>query len=227
VVRRRKQKTAIALIVAIVLILLGYLTREAVETPRAGRKHVGPGVYEVKLVYDGDSLKLANGAGVRLAGIDAPDRKWDMHYADEARDYVKEMLEGRSVRLELAEEHTDRYGRNLAYLYLEGEGGEAFLNADIVRRGCAYAYPYKPNVMHADEILAAQKEAQAAKRGLWARPVKNLKTYVVTTSRKYSLTHRPSCGKLKKSKLPRKNYTRRRDALNHNGGAPPCRECKP
>lgn len=221
----RRNKAVVTLLVAIILILLGYVARPLTESPRRSAKRVAAGTYVVEHVYDGDSLRLANGAGVRLVGIDTPER--GQAFSEEGRSFAKELLEGKTVRLVPAKEPVDRYKRNLAYLYLEKDGKEVFANAQMVRHGYAYAWPYKPNTSHSEEILAAQKEAQAQRRGLWARKPRKLKYYIVEQRTKYSLTHRSRCPKLKSSRNPTIRFEDRLEAINYGGGAPPCRECRP
>jgi endonuclease YncB( thermonuclease family) len=223
-----RKKSTFVLIVAIVLILLGYFARESArqQAPPAGGS-LAAGTYVVARVYDGDSLMLENGAKVRLAGIDAPDAKYYMHYADQSRTRAKKLLEGATVRLVPAEEPLDRYKRTLSYLYLDEDGVEVFVNAELARLGLACAFPYEPNTMHADEIIAAQREAQRTRRGLWNRSPKKAPHYTVETGPKFSLTHRPDCRKLAKSQHEKKRFDKRLEALNHNRGAPPCRHCQP
>jgi micrococcal nuclease len=223
--RRRRQKTTVALVLAIILILLGYLARNATETRQRSEEQVPAGIYVVKKVKDGDSLTLANGAEVRLVGIDTPEK--DSPLADKARQFARELLEGSTIRLVPAKEPMDRYKRNLAYIFIESEDGEILVNAEIVKLGYAYAWPYKPNFAHREEIFSAQKEAQTAKRGLWARSPKKSKYYFVLEGSRYSLTHRPRCSKVKNSKLKKARFQNRLEALNHNDGSPPCRECTP
>jgi micrococcal nuclease len=69
------------------------------------------------------------------------------------------------VRLVYDVERNDRYGRTLAYVYDSQDG--AFVNAALVRDGYASAYTYPPNVAHADEFVALQRDARDAGRGLW------------------------------------------------------------
>lgn len=215
------------MIVAAVLIAVGYFAGPAVRR-RAKGKRISAGKYRVEFVCDGDSLRLANGAEVRLVGIDAPDDKdHRMHYADEARVFAKKLLEGKTIRIVLATDPVDTYGRNLAYVYIEKDGKDMFVNLELVKLGYAYAWPYKPNWAHRKEILAAQKEAQEKRRGLWVYRPKKSRAYVVEMGPKFSLTHRPSCAKLKRSHKKKVDFTNRLDALNHNGGSPPCRQCKP
>ncbi len=58
-------------------------------------------------------------------------------------------------------EQRDRYGRLLAYVYLE-DG--TFVNAWLVENGYAMVMTIPPNVRNQDVFLKLQREA---KRGLW------------------------------------------------------------
>ena len=180
--------------------------------------------YSVKTVLDGDSLKLSNGAEVRMIGIDAPDKKEGMFYADEARQFAKKLLEGRTVRLLFDRDKKDRYGRFLAYLlYMDGET-QKIANVEITRAGCAYAYTYKPNTAYDKEIVAAQKEAREKNLGIWTNPVKREKEYVVDRGKHFGLTHRRGCPKIGGGGTIQKVNTREE---GFDLGAPPCRTCQP
>ena len=73
------------------------------------------------------------------------------------------MVEGKYVRLEKDISETDKYGRLLRYVYVDGD----FVNLELVRGGYALLLTIPPNVKYVDELLAAQQEAREAKRGLW------------------------------------------------------------
>jgi len=61
-------------------------------------------------------------------------------------------------------ERTDRYGRDLLYLW---NAIGAFVNLEIVRTGHGRAVLYEPNDRYITPIRAAEAEAMTAKRGLW------------------------------------------------------------
>jgi micrococcal nuclease len=63
-------------------------------------------------------------------------------------------------------DRTDRYGRLLAYVYRASDA--LFVNASLVRDGYAFAFTYPPDVAHAEEFVALQREAREANRGLWS-----------------------------------------------------------
>ncbi|MGD9496232.1 MAG: thermonuclease family protein [Armatimonadota bacterium] len=115
-------------------------------------------------VIDGDTIELAGGERVRYIGIDAPEMRPVQAWAEAATEANRELVEGRGVLLELDAQERDRYGRLLAYVYVDG----LFVNAEMVRRGYAQVSTYPPNVRHQDSLLAAEGAARAAGCGLWS-----------------------------------------------------------
>lgn len=139
--------------------------------------------YAVSRVVDGDTLKLSNNERVRLIGVDTPEVHQSSKLMRDARKsgkdvseiqalgarastFTKSLCEGKKVRLEFDVERRDRYGRTLAYVYLE-DG--TFVNAKIIEEGYAQVMTIPPNVKHADLFLKAQKEARESGRGLWKK----------------------------------------------------------
>jgi micrococcal nuclease len=60
----------------------------------------------------------------------------------------------------------DGEGRLLAYVSV----GDLMVNAELVRRGYAQVATFPPNVKYQERFLTLQREARAAKRGLWGTP---------------------------------------------------------
>ncbi|MBI3312169.1 MAG: thermonuclease family protein [Candidatus Omnitrophica bacterium] len=124
----------------------------------------------VERVIDGDTVVLAGGARVRYIGVDTPElhhpRKPVEFYAREAKEFNRRLVGGKKVRLEWDVQRRDRYQRQLAYLFLE-DG--TFVNAELLRQGCAQLLTIPPNVKYADLFVKMQKEAREAKRGLWGK----------------------------------------------------------
>jgi len=79
------------------------------------------------------------------------------------------MVEGKRVKLEYDWQRKDRYGRTLAYVYLD-DG--TFLNAEIIKQGYGFAYTKYP-FKYLDEFRELQKEARLNKRGLWNNSADN------------------------------------------------------
>jgi micrococcal nuclease len=148
----------------------------------AGPERLDGGDYYVESVTDGDTVRLANGARVRLIGIDTPETSAsarsdgiDQPFAAEAKSFTAEKVQGRTVRLEFDKERHDKYGRLLAYVwYVDRESTqELLLNEELVRAGLARArlgYSYAERMKR--RFRAAESEARQARRGIWglARP---------------------------------------------------------
>jgi micrococcal nuclease len=135
----------------------------------------------VARVVDGDTLKLSTAGKVRLIGVDTP----ELHYSDKllrdsrksgkdikaiqalganAFEFTKKLCLNKRVRLEYDVVKRDRYGRTLAYVYLE-DG--TFVNAKIIEDGYGQIMTIPPNVRHAEYFRKLESEAREGKRGLW------------------------------------------------------------
>ena len=112
-------------------------------------------------IADGDTLTLLDAHNtqhkIRLHGIDTPER--GQPFGNAAREALEALVAGQPI--EVAIQDTDRYGRTVGTVYRNGQNA----NLALVRGGWAWWYErYARN----DESLAqAQREAQAARRGLW------------------------------------------------------------
>ncbi|NCU41981.1 MAG: nuclease [Candidatus Moranbacteria bacterium] len=122
----------------------------------------------VRRVIDGDTLEIEDGSKVRYIGIDTPemsqkkDQK-DECFAKEATQKNRDLVEGKTVRLEKDISETDRYGRLLRYVYIEGE----MVNELLVREGYAYAVTFPPDVKFETLFRETQKEAREKEQGMW------------------------------------------------------------
>jgi micrococcal nuclease len=121
-------------------------------------------------VIDGDTVEAVFRGTVlvvRLIGIDTPETvapgQAVMCYGPEATRFTRSRLEGRRVNLELDVERVDRYGRTLAYVWVDGE----LFNEVLVERGYASVTTYPPNVRYVERFVAAQRRAREAGRGFW------------------------------------------------------------
>ncbi|HQZ35120.1 MAG TPA: thermonuclease family protein [Ilumatobacteraceae bacterium] len=125
-------------------------------------------------VTDGDTIGVEiDGAQerVRLIGIDTPETKKPntpiQCFGPEATAFTKSLLpEGTALHVERDVEARDVYGRLLAYVYRSTDG--LFVNMEIIGRGYARPLTIPPNVAHADEFVAAARNAEATNVGLWA-----------------------------------------------------------
>ncbi|MFQ5961282.1 MAG: thermonuclease family protein [Candidatus Methylomirabilales bacterium] len=145
------------------------------EVPKESLKQEAPkSVLSVQVVgvVDGDTIQVCcineRREKVRHIGINTPETKHPKkgveYFGKEASEANRKLVEGNTVRLEMDVQQRDRYGRVLAYVYLE-DG--TFVNAWLVEHGFAQVMTIPPNVRYQDLFLELQQEAREAKRGLW------------------------------------------------------------
>ncbi|MCJ7509033.1 MAG: thermonuclease family protein [candidate division Zixibacteria bacterium] len=174
---------------------------------------------KVKEVIDGDTIILTSGQRVRYIGIDTPEESQPFYR--EAKEFNRKMVQGKNVVLEFDVESQDRYGRLLAYVYVNN----TLVNAELMKNGLALIYTYPPNVKYANLFLGLQKEAQKKNLGIWSLPLPKPEEYYVGSikSRRF---HRPKCPHAEK--ITSQNLIRfktRQEALDL--GYSPCRSCQP
>jgi endonuclease YncB( thermonuclease family) len=115
---------------------------------------------------DGDTIR------VRMAGAEVPVRyilintpESDEAFGAEATAVNRRLVEGQTVYLLKDVSETDRFNRLLRYVFL-ADG--THVNAALVRQGYAQVATFPPDVSREAEMRAAEAEARAAGRGLWA-----------------------------------------------------------
>ena len=152
--------------------------REAWERVQREAREL-PAIVGRASVIDGDTIEI-HGRRIRLQAVDAPEsgqwcgegeKRWRCGQASAER--LAAMI-GESVVTcrQDPRDAEDRYGRALGMC----EAGGADLNLGLVREGLAVAYRQyldyrggEPRA-HKAAYLAAEAEARAARRGMWAGP---------------------------------------------------------
>jgi len=130
--------------------------------------------YRVRRVVDGDTVLIEPGIYVRYAGVSAPEtRKFvevQRPFGRESTEANRELVEGRRVRLRLAERGLGPYGRILAnVLVRDAKTGEwKDVGEELARRGLVKPAYRSEGVPNRDRVGRACEEARAAGRGLWS-----------------------------------------------------------
>ncbi len=77
------------------------------------------------------------------------------------------MVEGKEVKLEYDNYKGDKFGRILAYVFLDGKN----ISVEMARLGMAQVvvYQHKRPFIFIDELLKAQEEAKQKKLGIWSQ----------------------------------------------------------
>jgi micrococcal nuclease len=126
----------------------------------------GPSSGVVARVIDGDTIVLTTGEKMRYLLIDAPETTNGHHdcYGSNAATYNSDLVLDKTVELTYDTQCTDRYGRSLAYISVDGND----VNKLMVERGYACVLFIAPDgTSRYDEFKAYQADAKASSRGVW------------------------------------------------------------
>lgn len=120
-------------------------------------------------VYDGDTVRLADGREVRLLGINTPELKRaerpGQPYAKAASKFLAgHVKRGHARFLVVGSERRDRYGRSLGYL-LDRDG--VSMGSRLVASGLAFWVAQGGDVSHVDCFRQLEAEARLAELGVW------------------------------------------------------------
>ena len=182
-----------AVVLLIVLFLIGLvnpelrnklLQQDAGPLPSGSKQSpLREGIWPVVHVVDGDTLDVHDDDGtkhrIRLIGADTPEVVKPNHpvepFGPEASAYTKKMIAdcGSRVRVAFDGDQIDRYGRNLAMIYLQTTEGEVLLNELLIRQGLARAQTqYRYSNAMKERFRAAEEAAKTEKRNIWNTPSK-------------------------------------------------------
>lgn len=127
----------------------------------------------VDRVVDGDTFvaKKSNGEQikVRLIGVDTPETVKPntpvQPYGKEASNYSKQHLNNKDVYLEYDKEKEDRYGRTLAYVWLDEK---TMYNEELVKKGLAREKYFSPNGKYRSTFEKDEQQAKKDKVNIWS-----------------------------------------------------------
>jgi micrococcal nuclease len=135
-------------------------------------------------VVDGDTIHVRTPDGadetIRFIGVNTPESTTRHEpYGNESSAFTKSKLPvGLTVWLELDVRERDKYGRLLAYVWMERPSSRApaevrdkMFNAALLIEGYAQLMTIPPDVRYVDVFRPMQSEAREASRGLWGLPV--------------------------------------------------------
>ena len=171
-------------------------------------------LYNLSRIVDLQTIVLSNGEKVRLIGISAPPEPSkntiESAAAEETLNALKNLFEGKKVRLEYDVQKIAADGIGLAYVYAKDDVQEIFVNAWLIKNGYAKTAAGEPNTKFADIFTRLQKEAAENNRGIWAsktsktEPAKaqDPKTIIVYVTKSGTKYHREGCRYLDKSAIP-------------------------
>ena len=113
----------------------------------------------VTKVVDGDTVVVSGGDHVRLLGIDTDEKNFPCFTP--AKNYLEDLVLGKTVVLEQDKEDKDQYDRLLRFLFLDGLN----VNLKIVEEGLAVCRYYEPNSKYKRECAKLETDAIKNKTG--------------------------------------------------------------
>ncbi|RHW42051.1 hypothetical protein D1B31_05260 [Neobacillus notoginsengisoli] len=175
--RNKRIQSLILLLLSLFLIAGCTVSKQSPETgkvPAALEPVNGRIPAEVIRNVDGDTVVIkleGREETVRLLCVDTPEtqhpRLGVQPFGPEASDFAKKVLHpGKKIEVEPGVNWgRDKYGRLLAYIYVEGE----MFNEMLLEKGLArVAYVYPPNTKYVDQFYEIQDQAKKAEAGIWS-----------------------------------------------------------
>ena len=123
---------------------------------------------------DGDTIKVTyngNVDTVRYLLVDTPETKKPhscvQPYGEDASKRNKELVNSGKLQLEFDKgDRRDKYGRLLAYVYVDGKS----VQETLLKEGLArVAYVYEPNTKYIDQFKKDEQEAKSEKLSIWSK----------------------------------------------------------
>ena len=135
-------------------------SREAIENHDITKL---PKTAVVKRVIDGDTIELFNGTVLRYVGITAPEEGED--FAEEATKLNQSLVEGKEIKLEYDNYTSDKFGRILAYAFIDNKN----VPIELVKKGMAelVIYQKRKPFIYQTQLLEAQEQAKQKNLGIW------------------------------------------------------------
>lgn len=130
-----------------------------------GGSPCGPSEAKVTRVLDGDTVELENGDKIRYLLVDTPEVSGGGDcYGSNAAQFNSDLVLGKTIQISYDVECTDKFGRTLAYVSVNGQD----VNSLLIQRGYGCVLHIPPDGdSRVDELKALQLDAKNARRGLW------------------------------------------------------------
>jgi len=167
------KKRPIQSVALLLLLLVGtylyntFFLEEDIEPSRSGLIPV-----ELVKTIDGDTIKVryeGKEQNLRYLLIDTPETNHPQlgkqPFGQRAKERNQELMNSGKLEIEFdIGEQVDKYGRLLAYVYIDGES----IQEKLIEEGLArVAYVYPPNTRHLDPYEKAQERAKKNGIGIW------------------------------------------------------------
>jgi len=142
-------------------------------------------LHKVVKVIDGDTFVVAGVEGeedsdlsVRILNIAAPDK--NECYFEESKKALKDLIEGKEVKLRKDVSGVDKFGRLLRHVFLPSETekeDDMFVAQYMVENGFAKAIPVVPDFEYKRYLAQRENVAISGKLGVWGNCQEDLPKY--------------------------------------------------
>lgn len=141
---------------------------QAAELCRLDPAESGVQAVQVEDIFDGDTVRLADGRKVRLVGINTPEvqhgAKPAEPWADQATEQLQLLLKKKPIYLLQGLDSHDHYGRVLGHLFTAD--GQSVI-AELLASGAGFQVAIPPNLRYVDCFAQAQALARQQALGVW------------------------------------------------------------
>ncbi len=170
-------------------------------------------------IVDGDTIVLTDGRRVRYVSIDTPER--GDHFFTEASMLNRRLVEGKQIKMYSGTRETDRYGRTLAWVEVDGVA----VAETLITMGLAHITGYRDSKMFIPRLITRQREAMDHRRGIWEHFLEDeTRQYVASvTAFRFHRLECPAAERIKRDQLLR--YDSAWEA--YYDGLSPCNRCQP
>lgn len=162
---RLRGRLFIFLLIIILLALLAiywpYITGKAISNPVSYEREKA----SATRIVDGDTIHVnINGEDeiIRLLGVNTPEKK--KPYYSDAKDFLINEIENKSIELLRDKEDTDKYDRKLRYIFYN----ERLINVEILEKGLATSFMLS-DLKYKYKLSNAEEFAQKNEIGLWEK----------------------------------------------------------
>lgn len=169
----QKKKGLKSIIAIIVVVIIAFYFPEFFSDEEESPSREGFIPVELVKTIDGDTIKIiyeGKEQNLRYLLIDTPElnhaQQGEQPFAEEATKRNDELLNSGKLEIEFdIGEREDKYGRLLAYVYIDGES----VQEKLVEEGLArVAYVFPPNTKHLDPYEKLEEHAKKSGIGIWS-----------------------------------------------------------
>lgn len=144
--------------------LFAFLSMFLLASCNSSNPPCGPERALVTRVIDGDTIEIENSQKVRYILVDTPELSEGACFAEEAKNFNETLVLQKEVRLEYDQSCTDKFGRLLAYVYVD----DICVNEEMIKQGYGCVFYIPPDGQsRVDEYREMEQKAISRGAGLW------------------------------------------------------------